>query len=60
MCEVMSAIDVHLSSTDCGDSTLQDVMAHNEVSLLLSLHTYDVIVQVTVHAGGCICSDLLY
>ena len=37
MGEVKSALDVHLSSTDRGASTVQDVMARNEVSLLLSL-----------------------
>ncbi len=35
-----SALDVHLSSTDHGNSTAQDVMARNEVSLLLSLYAY--------------------
>ncbi|MES7588694.1 transposase, partial [Cutibacterium acnes] len=34
MGEVKSALDVHLSSTDRGASTVQDVMARNEVSLL--------------------------
>lgn len=38
MGEVKSALDVHLSSTDRGASTVQDVMARNEVSLLLSLY----------------------
>jgi len=31
---VIEALDVHLSSTDRGASTVQDVMARNEVSLL--------------------------
>ncbi|WP_269816149.1 IS1380 family transposase [Halomonas sp. G15] len=41
--EVKSALDVHLSSTDRGASTVQDVMARNEVSLLLSLYAYQVL-----------------
>jgi hypothetical protein len=40
MGEVKSALDVHLSSTDRGTSTIQDVMARNEVSLLLNLYAY--------------------
>ncbi|MBB3182916.1 hypothetical protein FHR95_000440 [Halomonas fontilapidosi] len=45
MGEVKSALDVHLSSTDRGvcASTIQDVMARNEVSLLLSLYAYQVL-----------------
>ncbi len=43
MGEVKSALDVHLSSTNRGDSTVQDVMARNEVSLLLSLYAYQVL-----------------
>ncbi len=43
MGEVKSALDVHLSSTDRGASTLQQVMARNEVSLLLSLYAYEVL-----------------
>lgn len=43
MGEVKSALDVHLSSTDRGASTVQDVMARNEVSLLLSLYAYQVL-----------------
>lgn len=43
MGEVKSALDVHLSSTDRGNSTVQDVMARNEVSLLLSLYAYQVL-----------------
>lgn len=43
MGEVKSALDVHLSSADRGDSTVQDVMARNEVSLLLSLYAYQVL-----------------
>ena len=38
MGEVKSAIDVHPSSTDCGASTIQQVVVRNEVSLLLSLY----------------------
>lgn len=38
--EVKSALDVHLSSTDRGASTVQDVMNRNEASLLLSLYAY--------------------
>ena len=40
MGELKSALNVHLSSTDRGASTVQDVMTHNEVSLLLSLYAY--------------------
>ena len=43
MGEVKSALDVHLSSTDRGASSVQDVMARNEVSLLLSLYAYQVL-----------------
>ena len=43
MGEVKSALDVHLSSTDRGTSTIQDVMARNEVSLLLNLYAYQVL-----------------
>lgn len=43
MGEVKSALDVHLSSTDRGASTVQDVMDRNEVSLLLSLYAYQVL-----------------
>lgn len=43
MGEVKSALDVHLSSTDRGASTVQEVMARNEVSLLLSLYAYQVL-----------------
>ena len=43
MGEVKSALDVHLTSTDRGASTVQDVMARNEVSLLLSLYAYQVL-----------------
>ncbi|SEM01220.1 hypothetical protein SAMN04488129_1227 [Halomonas daqiaonensis] len=41
--EVKSAQDMHLSSTDRGCSTVQDVMARNEVSLLLSLYDYQML-----------------
>jgi len=43
MGEVKSALDVHLSSTDRGASTVQDVMARNEVRLLLNLYAYQVL-----------------
>lgn len=43
MGEVKSALNVHLSSTDRGDSTVQDMMARNEVSLLRSLYAYQVL-----------------
>ncbi|MBS9405742.1 IS1380 family transposase, partial [Halomonas sp. TRM85114] len=43
MGEVKSALDVHLSSTDRGASTVQDVMDRNEVSLLLSLYAYQML-----------------
>ncbi|MGM0925382.1 MAG: IS1380 family transposase [Pseudomonadota bacterium] len=43
MGEVKSALDVHLSSTDRGASTVQDVMARNEVNLLLNLYAYQVL-----------------
>ncbi|MFC4726556.1 transposase, partial [Glycocaulis abyssi] len=43
MGEVKSALDVHLSSTDRGASTEQNVMDHNEASLLLSLYAYQVL-----------------
>ena len=43
MGEVKSALDVHLSSTDRGASTVQEVMARNEVNLLLSLYAYQVL-----------------
>jgi hypothetical protein len=38
MGKVKSALAAHLSSTDRGASTVQDAMARNEVSLLLSLY----------------------
>ena len=38
--KVKSALDVHLSSTNRGTSTAQDVMARNGVSLLLSHYAY--------------------
>ncbi|CAO1665041.1 IS1380 family transposase [Salinicola sp. NYA28a] len=43
MGEVKSALDLHLSSTDRGASTVQDVMARNEMSLLLNLYAYQVL-----------------
>lgn len=42
MGEVKPALDVHLSSTNRGYSTVQDVVPRNEVSLLLSLYAYQV------------------
>ena len=42
MGEVKSTLNVHLSSTCRGRSTLQQVMARNEVSLLLSLYAYQI------------------
>lgn len=38
MVEVKSALDVHLFSTDRGAYTVQEVMARNEVNLLLSIY----------------------
>ncbi|PWV74182.1 DDE family transposase [Halomonas sp. A11-A] len=43
MGEVKSALNVHLSSTDRGASTVQQVMARNQVNLLLSLYAYEVL-----------------
>ncbi len=43
MGELKSALNVHLSSTDRGASTVQQVMARNQVSLLLSLYAYQVL-----------------
>ncbi|WP_336270538.1 transposase [Vreelandella arctica] len=43
MSELKSALNVHLSSTDRGASTVQDVMARNQVNLLLSLCAYQVL-----------------
>lgn len=43
MGELKSALNVHLSSTDRGASTVQDVMARNQVNLLLSLCAYQVL-----------------
>ena len=43
MGELKSALNVHLSSTDRGSSTVQDVMARNQVNLLLSLCAYQVL-----------------
>lgn len=44
MGELKSALDVHLSSTDHGASTVQQVMVRNQqVSLLLSLYAYQVL-----------------
>ena len=43
MGELKSTLDVHLSSTDRGASTVQQVMARNTVNLLLSLYAYQVL-----------------
>ena len=43
MGELKSALDVHLSSTDRGASTVQQVMARNQANLLLSLYAYQVL-----------------
>lgn len=43
MGELKSTLNVHLSSTDRGASTVQQVMARNEVNLLLSLLSYQVL-----------------
>lgn len=43
MGELKSALNVHLSSTDRGASTVQQVMARNQVNLLLSLCAYQVL-----------------
>ena len=43
MGELKSALNVHLSSTDRGASTVQQVMARNQVSLLLSLYAYELL-----------------
>ncbi|MDR5897823.1 transposase, partial [Halomonas vilamensis] len=41
-----SALNLHLSSTDRGHLTTQDVMARNQVNLLLSLYAYQVLHSV--------------
>ncbi|MCA1772333.1 MAG: IS1380 family transposase [Halomonas sp.] len=46
MGELKSALDLHLSSTDRGRLTVQDVMARNQVNLLLSLYAYQVLHSV--------------
>ncbi|SHL89565.1 hypothetical protein SAMN05878437_0131 [Vreelandella subglaciescola] len=51
MGEVKSSLDVHLSSTDRGASSVQDVMARNEVSLLLSLYAYQVLHGAALPVG---------
>lgn len=43
MGELKSALDLHLSSTDRGASTVEDVMARNQVHLLLNLMAYQVL-----------------
>ncbi len=43
MDELKSALNVHLSSTDRGGSTVQQVMARNQANLLLSLCAYQVL-----------------
>lgn len=42
-CVGKPALDVHLSSTIHGDSTVQQVMVRNEVSLLMSHYAYQVL-----------------
>lgn len=46
MGELKSALDLHLSSADRGHLTVQDVMARNQVNLLLSLYAYQVLHSV--------------
>ena len=46
MGELKSALDLHLSSADRGCLTVQDVMARNQVNLLLSLTAYQVLHSV--------------
>jgi len=46
MGELKSALNLHLSSTDRGHLTTQDVMARNQVNLLLSLYAYQVLHSV--------------
>ncbi|SDL62715.1 Transposase DDE domain group 1 [Modicisalibacter muralis] len=41
MGELKSVLDIQLSSMDRGASTVQDVMARNQASLLLSLYAYE-------------------
>jgi len=40
MGELKSTLDLHLPSTNRGASTVQQVMARNQVNLLLSLYAY--------------------
>ena len=40
MGELKSTLDLHLPSTNPGASTVQQVMARNQVNLLLSLYAY--------------------
>lgn len=50
MGEVKSTLSVHLSSTCRGRSTRQQMMARNEVSLLLSLYADQI-----MHGLHCFC-----
>ena len=43
MGKVKSALDVHLSSTVRGASTVEEVMVRNEVNLLLGLYAYQIL-----------------
>ncbi|GEN29759.1 hypothetical protein HVA01_34050 [Halovibrio variabilis] len=43
MGELKTALNLHLSSTDRGTLTVQEVMARNQVNLLLSLYAYQVL-----------------
>ena len=47
MGELKSTLDLHLPSTNRGASTVQQVMARNQVNLLLSLYAYQL-----MHSGS--------
>ena len=49
MGELKSTLNVHLSSTCRGASIVQQVMARNQVNLLLSLYSYQL-----MHALRCL------
>lgn len=53
MGELKSVLGVPLSSTDRGQSTVDQVMARNEVNLLLSLYAYQ-----AMHALRCLLEDV--
>lgn len=53
MGELKSVLGVPLSSTDRGKSTVEQVMARNEVNLLLSLYAYQ-----SMHALRCLMEDV--